>query len=159
MKKDAGFSMVELLVVLGIIAALAAVTIPGFLAYIPNYRLNAATQELLGDIQMAKLRAVKKGVVVSIRVNTATDSYTMFVDDGAGANYGNGAIDAGEETIKTVTMPTGISIVSTTFTADAVQFNSRGLPFNWNVGQIDIRNRKNRTNTIEVFTAGSAQIN
>jgi prepilin-type N-terminal cleavage/methylation domain-containing protein len=159
MKKDAGFSMVELLVVLGIIAALAVVTIPGFLAYIPNYRLNAASQEFLGDIQMAKLRAVKKGVVVSIRINTVTDTYTMFVDDGIGANYGNGAFNAGEETLKTVTMPTGINIVSTTFTADAVQFNSRGLPFNWNVGQIDIQNRKNRTKTIEVFMAGSAEVN
>ncbi len=159
MKTKAGFSVVELLVVLAIIATLAMITIPGFLAYIPDYRLNAAAQELLGDIQMAKLRAVKKGVVVSVGINAATDTYTIFVDDGVGANYGNGAIDAGEQTIKTGTMPTGVDITGTTFTANAVQFNGRGLPYTWNIGQINMQNRKNHTKTIVVTMAGSASVN
>lgn len=160
MKEDAGFTVVELLVVIGIVAVLAAVTIPGFLAFIPNYRLTGAAQELHGDIQMAKLRAIKNGVVVSISINTATDSYRMFYDDGAGANFGNGTWEqAEEESIKTAAMPTGVDIVGTTFTNDAILFNSRGLPHNMAaISQVNLRNSRGRTTSIVVDMAGSTSI-
>ena len=159
MKKNAGFTLVELLIVIAIMGIIAAVTIPGYLAFIPNYRLRAAAEELQGDIQFAKIRAIKLGVVVSIRVNTATDTYTMFVDNGAGANTGNGALDGDEGApIKTATMPSGIDITGVTFTNNAVQFNSRGLPFNWNDGEVSIRNERGRTTAVSVDEAGSVDI-
>ena len=159
MRKNAGFTLVELLMVIGIMGVIAAVTIPGYLAFIPNYRLRAAAEELQGDIQFAKIRAIKLGVVVSIRVNTATDTYTMFVDNGAGANTGNGALDGDEGApIKAVTMPTGIDISAVTFANNAVQFNSRGLTHNWNDGQVSLQNTKGRTAIVSVDQAGSVEI-
>jgi len=159
MRKNTGFTLVELLIVLAIMGIIAAVTIPGYMAFIPNYRLRSAAEELQGDIQFAKIRAIKLGVVVSIRVNTATDTYTMFVDNGAGANTGNGALDGDEGApIKTATMASGIDITGVTFTNNAVQFNSRGLPFNWNDGEVSIRNERGRTTAVSVDEAGSVDI-
>jgi len=159
MRKNTGFTLIELLIVIAIMGVIAAVTIPGYMAFIPNYRLRSAAEELQGDIQFAKIRAIKLGVVVSIRVNTATDTYTMFVDNGAGANTGNGALDGDEGApIKTATMASDIDITGVTFTNNAVQFNSRGLPFNWNDGRISITNTKGRTTVVEVDEAGSVDI-
>lgn len=159
MRKNTGFTLVELLIVVAIMGVIAAVTIPGYMAFIPNYRLRSAAEELQGDIQFAKIRAIKLGVVVSIRVNTATDTYTMFVDNGAGANTGNGTLDGDEGApIKTATMASGIDITGVTFTNNAVQFNSRGLPFNWNDGEVSIRNERGRTTAVSVDEAGSVDI-
>lgn len=161
MKREDGFSFIELLAVLVIIAALAAITIPGFLAFIPNYRLNAASQEMLGDIQLAKLRAIKQGNVVAVAVDIATDTYTIFVDNGAGANFANGVNDGDEPApFKSVSMPSGIDITAINFSENAIHFNSRGLLFSDDGDEtITIQNGQGSTKTISVTLAGAAQVN
>jgi type IV fimbrial biogenesis protein FimT len=161
MKRDDGFSFIELLAVLVILGVLTAITVPGFLAFIPNYRLNAAAQEMLGDIQLAKLRAIKQGNVVAVAVDVATDTYSIFVDNGAGANFANGVHDGDEpDVFKTVSMPSTIDITAINFSENAVHFNSRGLLFSDDGDeQITIRNGKGDTRTITVTLAGAAQVN
>jgi prepilin-type N-terminal cleavage/methylation domain-containing protein len=158
MKKNAGFTLVELMVVVAIIAVLIAVAIPGYIAYIPNYRLRGAAQELQGDIQMAKLQALKNGTIVSIRVNVATDFYEMFFDNGVGANTGNGTRDGDEESIKSVTMLNGIDITGTTFANNAIRFNSRGLPRAFAGGTVTMQNEKGQLRSVEIDPAGSARV-
>lgn len=158
MKKNAGFTLVEMLIVIAIIAILAAVAIPGYMAYIPKYRLSGAAQELQGDIQMAKLQALKNGTIVSIRVNVVTDSYEMFFDNGVGANTGNGTRDGDEESIKIVAMTSGIDITGTTFANNAIRFNSRGLPRAFAGGTVAIQNENGQMKSVELDPAGSARV-
>ena len=138
MRKDTGVTIIELLVVIGIIATVLAITVPAYLTYIPNYRLNSAVDELQGSMQIARVKAIKEATWVCVSVNTGTETCTVFLDNGAGGGTPNNrAQDGTEATIKILTMPRGIDIYDVTFPGNVAQFNSRGLPTN--IGKIHLR--------------------
>ena len=55
-----GFTLIEVVMTMVILAILAAVAIPGFAAWLPNYRLKAAARDLVSNLQLAKMGAVKQ---------------------------------------------------------------------------------------------------
>src|SRR5688572_25646111 len=78
-----GFSMVELMVVVGIIMVLLAVTGPAILNYLRTYRIRGAVQNLTGDLQAARNRAVMKNVNlgVTVVVQDVRTYWTHLEDD------------------------------------------------------------------------------
>ncbi len=77
-----GFSLVELLIVMGIVAAMAAVALPQIGRYIRNYKIRAATQEVLGEIQTARNKAIMKNTnfgVVFVAMSPTT--YRYIIED------------------------------------------------------------------------------
>jgi prepilin-type N-terminal cleavage/methylation domain-containing protein len=68
---NAGFSLVELMVVLVIIGTMAAVAIPNVMTYLRFYRIRGASQQLAGAIQEARMKAIGKssnyGTVVVVQ--------------------------------------------------------------------------------------------
>jgi type IV fimbrial biogenesis protein FimT len=153
MRNESGLTLFELMVVVGIMAILASVAVPGFLGWLPKYRMRSAADEVLSTLQHAKLRAVRENDVVSVTFNTADESYLAFVDNGAGADAGNGIQDMGEATVKNGRMPTGIDLESTDFAW--VQFDRRGLSDA--SGDIVIANGSIKR-TINLTLGGSASI-
>lgn len=77
--KASGFSLVELLVVVGIIAIIAAISVPFIMNWMALYRLRAGAQEVASEMQRARLQAVMKttnlGVVLQA---TDSNSYRMI---------------------------------------------------------------------------------
>jgi len=75
---------------MGIIAVAAAISLPAIGRYIRNYQIRAATQQVAGEIQAARNRAITKNVSLGVVfVTLDADRYQWAVEDdqtGLGAN-------------------------------------------------------------------------
>lgn len=77
-----GYSMIELVVVVGLIVVMAAIAVPNIAGYTRNYRVRGATQKIAGEIQTARNKAIVKntnfGVAFAVLDN---NTYRYFVLD------------------------------------------------------------------------------
>jgi Tfp pilus assembly protein FimT len=60
--KSAGFSLIELLAVVGIIMVMAAVAVPAMSRYFRNYQVQGAAQQVASEIGLARTRAIMRNV-------------------------------------------------------------------------------------------------
>jgi Tfp pilus assembly protein FimT len=84
----AGFSLVELVVVVGIMMVLAAMTMPAIGRYFRLYKIRGAQQQVSGAIQTARNRAISKNVNlgVSFVVESPTRYWIHIEDDQSAAH-------------------------------------------------------------------------
>jgi type IV fimbrial biogenesis protein FimT len=129
MNKDSGFTAFEVAVALAIVAVIAAFATPPYLKWLRSYKLRGATTNLIADLEMAKIRAIRENAFVAVQF--AADNYTIFVDNGeGGGTAGDWARNGAERLIRNKDMPAGITIdlANLTFANDRTRFNGRGLP-------------------------------
>ena len=171
-----GMTLIELLIVIGILAIMAGMTMSALGEYIPEYRLNAAVRELATDLQNAKTEAIKRNAYIVVVFSPGIyspegeiGSYFMFVDDGKGGGVSaNFTHDGDEEVITNKTMPKNVSLYSSGFTTinstnNRILFNSLGLP-NIKVsnkfifGNVKLRNNKSKYYKISTSMYGGLRI-
>ena len=88
MRKNSGFTAIELSVTLAIMVVVAAFIMPPYLKWQRSYRLRGAVNNLMADVEMAKIRAIRENSFVSVLFQT--DKYVVFVDNGEGAGGSRG---------------------------------------------------------------------
>ena len=134
-----GFTAVEVVIVVAILLALAAVAIPNLSRWASNQRLKSVARDLFTHFQHARLEAVKRNSNIALNfypdVGESRGSYIVFVDNGVGSggNSGNRLRDGAEELLKYLEMPRDVNLETTTFAEnaagmDAFGYNARGFP-------------------------------
>ena len=154
-----GFSLIELIVIIGIIAILVVVAIPNFTEWRNNQNLKAAAREAFSSFQFARLEAARRDTPVSIRVTTGAGGIgkcTVFVDNGqGGGTANNGQREGGEPLLREMKVPKGITLSSSTLTT--YQLNARGFTVNGAGGDIVLTNGKTKC-TVTLTAAGGVQL-
>ena len=69
LRKNAGFSLTELMVIIGIMGIMAGIAMPNLIGWLPKYRMGSAARELLGTLEFARLTAVKRNVATLVSVH------------------------------------------------------------------------------------------
>jgi type IV fimbrial biogenesis protein FimT len=81
-----GFTLIELMVTIAVLAILLAVAVPSFQRASMNARLSAQTNELIASLKEARSEAARRGVFVAVRANSEekgfNDGWKVFVGDG-----------------------------------------------------------------------------
>ncbi len=140
MKKSSGFTFMELMITIAILAVMSAIAIPNLISWFPQYRLNVAVREMISTIQMARLKAIRGNTDIIVFINMGAATVTVWQDDGAGSALGadgipvnarNWTLDGTERTFATEPVPPGIAITGAAFSGvSIVRFNQRGFPIN-----------------------------
>lgn len=137
--RQRGFTLVELVVTIALLAILTTLAIPSFSEVLRQWRRDSATRELSTSLQLARSEAIKtsRQMVVCPSTNgtacTASTEWStgwmVFVDDGAGtqANANNQAYNTNERILKVVSAQAGVATLTSSGGVQRMQFLPNGL--------------------------------
>ena len=139
-----GFSLIEMLVVIGILAITAIVTIPNVIAWRNGMQLRAAVNELRSDLESAKTRAVKENATVTVAFDPTAGQYRMtYLDQVANTIL-----------LKSQTLPAGVRIDSENpaHTLDSLPGNQTSFSSRGTAGActIVLANQQGRTKSVGI---------
>lgn len=130
-----GFTAIELMVVVSIIAILAALAAPSFTPLIESWRVRQATEQLQSTLHYARSEAIKRGGRVAIeKIPNNTNGCTtasgkrdwdcgwLVCED----TNGNGRCNAGEPALQRIDTPSKVQ-VSRTGGGASIKLNRWGL--------------------------------
>lgn len=168
-----GFTLIEVMVVVAILLALAAISLPSLSGWADNQRLKGVARDLYTHFQYARLEAVKHNSNIALNfypdVGESRGSYIVFVDNGAGTggNPGNRLQDGTEERLQYAEMPGNVNLDDTTFAQnaagiDAFGYNARGFPidssFTDDTGVVTVSNDERCYEVILQKTSGGLKL-
>lgn len=91
LRPEAGITLVELIMVMAIIGVLAGVSLPFISAWLPDFRLKAASRDLFTQMQKVRMLAIKENKDWAIVFDTANNRYHICDDQGVDASWSSAA--------------------------------------------------------------------
>jgi prepilin-type N-terminal cleavage/methylation domain-containing protein len=113
--KQAGFTLLEVMAVVGVIAVLLAVALPNLLAILDGLRLSDGARQLASELQLARMKAISQHTKYRISFGSyPATTYSLEKHDGTVF-----ALESGP-----VALPDGITV--TTVSPSVSEFQSGG---------------------------------
>lgn len=132
----AGFSLVELMVVVTLIGILLGFAIPAYMMISSDQQLRGACQDVAGQIQLARSRAMTTGVAQTLNFDTGSNPPRVFILDATNSHAWK--------------LPNGITFV--TGNANSFQMTNDGRASSSQY--VVIQNTKGRQDTVSVQLSG-----
>ena len=85
-KEEFGFSTVELITVMAVLAILAAIAVPVSSGLLPNAKLKSAARDVYSNLQLAKLAAIKQNSDCAVVFDNGVSPGRYFICSSPGAN-------------------------------------------------------------------------
>lgn len=166
MKTNSGFTLLELMITVAIVAILSGIAIPNFIQWRNNAKFRDGLSTLTSDLASAKQSAIR------LNADTVTaftaGGYTIFVDNGAGTldtnadfipdGLGDGVCNGTEQVLRSRTLPAGVLFSSITFVGNLTRFDTKGQCPTANAGTVVLSGGVNQS-TISVNRLGRISVN
>jgi Tfp pilus assembly protein FimT len=172
--RNLGFTTIELIVTVGVIATLAAASVPVFRNFSPSYNSKHAARNIVSQMQLARVRAIRNGVTAVVVFYPKTfmpadqaNSFLIYED-----NNNDWIQDSGETVIFSRTeMPAKVNLQSATFTDNgsgeltqttSCGFDSQGVAARngavYVIGDLKLQNDNGQERTITFHASGKTKI-
>ena len=172
--RNLGFTTIELIVTVGVIAALAAASVPVFRNFSPSYNSKHAARKIVSQMQLARVHAIRNRVTAVVvfypkdfTVAHEANSFLIYEDTNE-----DWIQDAGETVIFARTkMPAKVNLQSATFTANgsgeptqtfSCGFDSQGVAARngavYVIGDVKLQNDNDQERTITFHASGKTKI-
>lgn len=181
-KGQTGFSLIELVITVAILAILMKLSMPSYAAWVGNQQIRASAESMIGAIQIARMEAMKRNARVMFRLTDSTNSTSdwricLVAPGGTDCDPAQPNIQARDSGDDSAQARVGVSTLSSTIVAGAfanplaiggvpasITFNGLGRqPTGFsNIARIDVQHAtlsaaEQRRLVIMITGAGSAR--
>ena len=145
MKRNSGFSLLELAIVMLIVAILGTIAMPGFKYVTTSNRVSTEVNSLLGDMQYARSEAIKEGQQITVCPSANPTAPAPSCTGGTSWQSGwivfpdpNGTQTVGPTTtvLRSQTPFTGTDTFDANLGVEAVTFNRVGFAYSGPIGNV-----------------------
>ena len=172
--RNLGFTTIELIVTVGVVVALAAVSLPIFRNLSPSYNAKHAARNIVSQMQLARVHAIRNRVTTvavfypkDFTVADKANSFLIYED-----TNNDWIQDPGEPVIFSRTkMPAKVNLQSATFTDNgsgeptkttSCGFDSQGVAARngavYVIGNLKLQNDNDQERTITFHASGKTKI-
>ena len=144
MRRNHGFTITEILVVISIIGVIALIATPSLINYQKKSKLKSEARILATSLRLAQQFAITEQNIYAVALSLPDGSYDII-------NL------ATSEVVKSIMLDPEVDIATTTdLTNNIIQFNPTGAVLE--AGTISLVNTKHETSTLEIKPSGFVDI-